>query len=139
MRPTSSLSSLPKVALKTVPMFVWLNTDRSQLQRVNVGCFLSPLLFPPGDQCCDALACPCSESSSSFLHSSFLQAISAVMLWPVHVQKVPQTSEHQHVEPTSTLQHQAPGRVATGVPIFLSHWYDLIWKKIHTESPHQKV
>ena len=26
--------------------------------------------------------------ASSFLHSSFLQVIDAVMLWPVHVQKV---------------------------------------------------
>ena len=33
-------------------------------------------------------------SATSFLHSSFLQAINAVMLWPVHVQKVPQASEH---------------------------------------------
>ena len=33
-------------------------------------------------------------SAASFLHSSFLQAISAVMLWLVHVQKVPQASEH---------------------------------------------
>ena len=33
-------------------------------------------------------------STASFLHSSFLQAISAVMLWSVHVQKVPQASEH---------------------------------------------
>ena len=33
-------------------------------------------------------------SAASFLHSSFLQAISAVMLWLVHVQKGPQTSEH---------------------------------------------
>ena len=33
-------------------------------------------------------------SAVSFLHSSFLQAINAVMLWPVHVQKVPQASEH---------------------------------------------
>ena len=33
-------------------------------------------------------------SAASFLHSSFLQAINAVMLWPVHVQKVPQASEH---------------------------------------------
>ena len=32
-------------------------------------------------------------SAASFLHFSFLQAINAVMLWPVHVQKVPQTSE----------------------------------------------
>ena len=40
---------------------------------------------------------PTSEggmAAASFLHSSFLQAISAVMLWPVHVQKVPQASEH---------------------------------------------
>ena len=35
------------------------------LERWNVGRFLSPLLFPSGDQCCDALACPCSENSSS--------------------------------------------------------------------------
>ena len=33
-------------------------------------------------------------SVASFLHFSFLQAINAVMLWPVHVQKVPQASEH---------------------------------------------
>ena len=33
-------------------------------------------------------------SAASFLHSSFIQAISAVMLWPVHVQKVHQASEH---------------------------------------------
>ena len=33
-------------------------------------------------------------SAVSFLHSSFLQVINAVMLWPVHVQKVPQASEH---------------------------------------------
>ena len=33
-------------------------------------------------------------SIPSILHSSFLQAINAVMLWPVHVQIVPQASEH---------------------------------------------
>ena len=33
-------------------------------------------------------------SAASFLHSSFLQVINAVMLWPVHVQKVLQASEH---------------------------------------------
>ena len=33
-------------------------------------------------------------SATYFLHSSFLQAINAVMLWPVHVQKVLQASEH---------------------------------------------
>ena len=31
----------------------------------NVGHLLSPLLFPSGDHCCDALACPCLESPSS--------------------------------------------------------------------------
>ena len=35
-------------------------------------------------------------SAASFLHSSFLQAINAVMPWPVHVKKVPQASEHLH-------------------------------------------
>ena len=33
-------------------------------------------------------------SAASFLHSSFLQAINAVMLWLVRVEKVPQASEH---------------------------------------------
>ena len=33
-------------------------------------------------------------SATSFLHPSFPQAINAVMLWPVHVQRVPQASEH---------------------------------------------
>ena len=33
-------------------------------------------------------------SAASFLHSSFLQAINAVMLWLVSVEKVPQASEH---------------------------------------------
>ena len=33
-------------------------------------------------------------SATSFLHSSFLQVINSVKLWPVHVQKVPQASEH---------------------------------------------
>ena len=34
MRSATSLSSLPKVALETVPIFVWLNTDRSRPRRV---------------------------------------------------------------------------------------------------------
>ena len=33
-------------------------------------------------------------SAASFINSFSLQAITAVMLWPVHVQKVPQVSEH---------------------------------------------
>ena len=32
-------------------------------------------------------------TAASSLHFSFLQAVNAVMLWPVHVQKVPQASE----------------------------------------------
>ena len=33
-------------------------------------------------------------SAVSLFHSSFLGAISAVMLWPLHVQKAPQASKH---------------------------------------------
>ena len=33
-------------------------------------------------------------SAAFFIHSSFLQAINAVMIWPVHVEKVSQASEH---------------------------------------------
>ena len=33
-------------------------------------------------------------SAASFLHFSLLQAINAVMLWLVRVEKVPQASEH---------------------------------------------
>ena len=68
-RSAPSLSSLPKVALETVPIFVWLNTYRSRPWRVE----------------CRA---------ASFLHSSFLQAVNAVMLWLVRAEKVPQASEH---------------------------------------------
>ena len=31
----------------------------------NISCFLFPLLFLSGNQCCDSLVSPCSESSSS--------------------------------------------------------------------------
>ena len=33
-------------------------------------------------------------SAASFLHSSFLQAVNAVMFWLVRAEKVPQASEH---------------------------------------------
>ena len=33
-------------------------------------------------------------SAASFLYSSFLRAISTLMLWPVHVLNVPQASKH---------------------------------------------
>ena len=35
-------------------------------------------------------------SAASFLHSSFLQAVNAVMLWLVRAEKVPQASEQCH-------------------------------------------
>ena len=35
-------------------------------------------------------------SAASFLHSSFLQTVSAVMLWPVYVEKVPQALLHMN-------------------------------------------
>ena len=46
-RSTRSLSSLPKVALKIVPIFVWLNTDRSRPWRVECQPlpFSTPLSF----------------------------------------------------------------------------------------------
>ena len=69
-RSTPSLSTLSKVHLETVPIiFAWLNAHRSRPWRVE----------------CRPLP---------FLRSSFLRAISAVMLCPVHVQKAPQASEH---------------------------------------------
>ena len=64
-----SVSSLPKVALETVPIFAWLNTDRSRPWRME--CFPLPFSTPLP-----------------------LQAINPVMLWPVHAQKVPQASGH---------------------------------------------
>ena len=43
-RSAPSLSSLPKAALETVPIFVWLNTDRSRPWRVE--CRLLPFSTP---------------------------------------------------------------------------------------------
>ena len=46
-RSAPSLSSLPKVALKTVPIFIWLNTDRSRHWRLECRPlpFSTPLSF----------------------------------------------------------------------------------------------
>ena len=44
-----------------------------------VSLFLSPLLFPSGDQCCAALACPCSEFSSSL--GALLLCQAADQMW----------------------------------------------------------
>ena len=48
-------------------------------------CLVEHRLFPTSEA---------GKLAASFLHSSFLQAINVVMLWPVHVEKVPQASEH---------------------------------------------
>ena len=59
-----SLRSLPKVALERVPIFLpgWTQIIHN-FGEWNVDCFLSTLHFPPGHQCCDALASPSWESS----------------------------------------------------------------------------
>ena len=67
-RSAQSLSSLPEVPFETVPIYLVEHRSSSTLEG--------------------------GMSAASFLHSSFLQAINAVMLWPVHVEKVPQASEH---------------------------------------------
>ena len=69
-RSTPSLSSLPEAVIETVPIYVWL-----------VGHCLLPILEG-------------GMSAASFFHSSFLQGINVVMLWPVQFQKVPQVSKH---------------------------------------------
>ena len=53
-----SLSSLPKVALKTVPMFVWLNTDHSPPWRVEYPLlpFATPLSFRRSMLWCSCLS-----------------------------------------------------------------------------------
>ena len=65
--PTHLLAVSPQLPLKQCQ---WLSTDLSNIGWWNVGRFLSPLLF------------------------FFFQTSSIRMLWPVHVQKVPQVSEH---------------------------------------------
>ena len=44
-------------------------------------------------------------SATSFLHSSFLQAVNPVMLWPVHVHKIPQAYEHLYPAKLQTRYH----------------------------------
>ena len=64
-RSAPSLSSVPKgYTQNSANVCVWLNTIPNLGAR-NVGRFLFPLLFPSGDQCRDALVCPCSEGTSS--------------------------------------------------------------------------
>ena len=62
--PVRLLAVSPRFALETMPIFVWLNTDRSRPWRVRM-------------------------SAASFLHSSFLQAVNAVMLWLVRAGSQP--------------------------------------------------
>ena len=81
-RSAPSFSSLPKVALETVPIFVWLNTDRSRPWRME--CRPLPFSTPLSvDQCCDALACLCRKflkpQNTSALPSCRPDVISAVL------------------------------------------------------------
>ena len=69
----------PMVALEIVPIFVWLNTDRSRPCRANVGRFLfsTSLSFRRSMLWCSGLSC--SESSSSLWVSLPCQA--ADQMW----------------------------------------------------------
>ena len=81
-RSVPSLSSLPKVAIETVSMFVWLNTYRSRPREGRGG---------GGGGGGGGVGW---NKAASFPHSSFLLVIGAVKLWPFHVRKVPQVPKH---------------------------------------------
>ena len=71
-------------------------------------------------------------SNASFLHSSFLKEINAVMLWPVHVEKVPQSSEHLC---PAKLQTRPGGRMHSGTrwkDSYIGHPLLFLW---HEGSP----
>ena len=74
-RSAPSLSSHPKVAFETTPMFVGLTHIAQDLPGRNVDSFLSPLLFPSGCQCCDTLPYPRSESSPNLYALLLRQAV----------------------------------------------------------------
>ena len=79
-----SLNSLPNVALKTVPMFVWLNTDRSPPQRVECQplSFSTPSSFRRSMLWCSGLSILrnfLKLLSTSALPSCRLDMISAVL------------------------------------------------------------
>ena len=80
----------------------------------NVDCFLSPLLFPLGDQCCDALACPFSESSSSL--GAPLACLAANQMWclmclPVYLPVHSHWLRHKSLQPI-TVHGCVPARAA---------------------------
>ena len=84
-RSAPSLSSLPKVALETVPMFVWLNTDRSRPWRVECRPlpFSTPLSFRRSALCCSGLSVLrkfLKPLSTSALPSCRPDVISAVLI-----------------------------------------------------------
>ena len=72
-------------------------------------------------------------SAASFLHSSFLQAISAVMLLSVHVQKVPLMLLSVHVQKvsqvsnTSALPSCRPDVISTVLSSLSAHSFPLTW------------
>ena len=87
----------------------------------NVNLFLSPLLFPLGDQCCDALACPCCESSSSL--GAPLPCQAADQMWylqclpvylPVHSHWLRRAQDSRSTE-VFAAQMQASDKVFSGV------------------------
>ena len=83
-RSAPSLSSLPKVALETVPIFVWLNTDRSRPWRVECRPlpFSTPLSFRRSMLWCSGLSVLrkfLKPRSTSALPSCRPDVISAVL------------------------------------------------------------
>ena len=70
-------------------------------------------------------------STAPFLHSSFLQAINAVTLWPVHVQNV--NCPQPHLEVLPVLSPALPGSTTCIVP-------SLTWKYyLYCPQPHLEV
>ena len=88
-----SLSSLPKVALETVPIFICLNRSFSILEGgTSAAIFLHSSFLQAicAVLCCSSL---CSERSSVLCCSSlsmFREILSAVLHWSVYVQRDPQ-------------------------------------------------
>ena len=75
-RSVPSVNHLFKDTLEREPVFALFKNDCFPLQRVDhlhLSLLFVLLLFSP-DRCCDALACPCSESFSSLQAPLFCQA-----------------------------------------------------------------
>ena len=85
-----SLSSLPKVALETVSLFVWLNTDRCQPWKVECWPlpFSTPLSFRRSVMWCSGLSMfrrflkPLSTSALPICRPDVLPVVLASLFWP---------------------------------------------------------